>query len=102
MRVCVAAYARPCNLKPSSKTAHCFYLKQPKGNSEMQIQTTLLHTKDAAKFLNVSIAFLERDRWAGARVPFVKVGSRAVRYRIEDLENYINSQRHQSILEVTK
>lgn len=68
----------------------------------MQIQTTLLHTKDAAKFLNVSIAFLERDRWAGARVPFVKVGARAVRYRIEDLENYINSQRHQSVLEVTK
>ncbi len=47
----------------------------------MQIQTTLLHTRDAAKFLNVSIAFLERDRWAGARVPFVKVGARAVRYR---------------------
>lgn len=68
----------------------------------MQIQTTLLHTRDAAKFLNVSIAFLERDRWAGARVPFVKVGARAVRYRIEDLEAYINSQRHQSVLEVTK
>ena len=65
----------------------------------MQIQTELLHTKDAAKFLNVSIAFLERDRWAGARIPFVKVGSRAVRYRLEDLQNYINQQRHDSVLE---
>lgn len=65
----------------------------------MQIQTTLLHTKDAAKFLNVSVAFLERDRWAGARVPFVKVGARAVRYRIDDLEAYINQHRHQSELE---
>jgi hypothetical protein len=65
----------------------------------MQIQTELLHTKDAAKLLNVSIAFLERDRWAGARIPFVKVGSRAVRYRLDDLQNYINSQRHDSVLE---
>ena len=68
----------------------------------MQSQTQLLSTPQAAKFLNVSIAFLERDRWAGARVPFVKIGSRAVRYRLDDLESYINSQRHQSILEVAK
>jgi hypothetical protein len=65
----------------------------------MQIQTELLHTKDAAKFLNVSVAFLERDRWAGARIPFVKVGSRAVRYRLDDLHAYINNQRHDSVLE---
>lgn len=66
------------------------------------MQTQLLSTPQAAKFLNVSIAFLERDRWAGARVPFVKIGSRAVRYRLDDLEAYINNHRHQSILEVTK
>lgn len=65
----------------------------------MQIQTELLHTKDAAKFLNVSVAFLERDRWAGARIPFVKVGSRAVRYRLDDLQAYINQQRQDSVLE---
>ena len=50
------------------------------------MQTQLLSTPQAAKFLNVSIAFLERDRWAGARIPFVKVGSRAVRYRLDDLD----------------
>lgn len=65
----------------------------------MQIQTELLHTKDAAKFLNVSVAFLERDRWAGARIPFVRVGARAVRYRIEDLQTYIQQQRQDSVLE---
>ena len=65
----------------------------------MQIQSQLLSTPQAAKFLNVSIAFLERDRWAGARIPFVKVGSRAVRYRLDDLEAYINRQRQQSVLE---
>ena len=68
----------------------------------MQIQTQLLSTPQAAKFLNVSIAFLERDRWAGARVPFVKIGSRAVRYRLNDLEAYVTSQRHQSVLEMVK
>lgn len=65
----------------------------------MQIQ--LLSTPQAAKFLNVSIAFLERDRWAGARIPFVKVGSRAVRYRLDDLEAYIANHRQQSVLEAT-
>ena len=68
----------------------------------MQYQTQLLSTPQAAKFLNVSIAFLERDRWAGARVPYIKIGSRAVRYRLTDLEDYINSQRHQSVLETAK
>lgn len=63
------------------------------------MQTQLLSTPQAAKFLNVSIAFLERDRWAGARIPFVKVGSRAVRYRLDDLNAYINNQRHDSVLE---
>ena len=66
------------------------------------MQTQLLSTPQAAKFLNVSIAFLERDRWAGARIPFVKVGSRAVRYRLDDLEAYIDNHRQQSILEVRK
>lgn len=66
------------------------------------MQTQLLSTPQAAKFLNVSIAFLERDRWAGARVPFVKIGSRAVRYRLDDLESYIDTNRQASVLEAIK
>jgi predicted DNA-binding transcriptional regulator AlpA len=53
----------------------------------------LLNTQQAAEFLGVSVAFLERDRWAGARVPYIKVGSRAVRYQRSDLEQYILSCR---------
>ena len=53
----------------------------------------LLTTPQAANVLGVSIAFLERDRWAGARVPFIKIGSRAVRYRLQDLE-LSNSVQH--------
>lgn len=52
----------------------------------------LLTTKEAARYLSVSKAFLERDRWAGARIPFIKVGSRAVRYRQTDLDQYLESR----------
>lgn len=56
----------------------------------------LFTTGEAAQFLGVSKAFLERDRWAGARIPFIKVGSRAVRYRISDLETYLDTQTRRS------
>ena len=56
------------------------------------INNKLLKTNDAAIYLTVSKAFLERDRWAGAKVPFIKIGSRAVRYRLSDLEAYVESQ----------
>lgn len=53
---------------------------------------SLFNTREAAEYLGVSKAFLERDRWAGARIPFIKVGSRTVRYRLSDLEEYIEKQ----------
>ncbi|HSH72102.1 MAG TPA: DNA-binding protein [Methylophilaceae bacterium] len=53
------------------------------------MQTQLLNTTQAASFLGLSKAFLERDRWAGAKVPFIKISDRAVRYRLQDLEDYI-------------
>ena len=56
----------------------------------------LLTTKEAAKYLGVSKAFLARDRWAGARIPFIKVGSRAVRYRLSDLDAFLDRQVRQS------
>lgn len=53
----------------------------------------LMTTTAAAQYLGVSKAFLERDRWAGPRIPFVRVGSRTVRYRVADLAAYVASQR---------
>ena len=59
----------------------------------------LVTTTQAAAILGVSKAFLERDRWAGARngrgplVPYVKVGSRAVRYRPSDLRVHVEVNR---------
>ena len=52
----------------------------------------LLTTQEAAHFLGVSKSYLEKDRWAGGQIPFVRVGQRAVRYRWEDLEVYIRRQ----------
>lgn len=62
---------------------------------------TLLNTAQAAIYLGVSKAFLERDRWAGARIPFIKIGSRAVRYRESDLVDYIEQQVRLSTSEVS-
>ena len=60
------------------------------------MNSNLLTTKEAARYLGVSAAFLERDRWAGARIPFIKVGARAVRYGQETLDTYIENQRRRS------
>lgn len=59
---------------------------------KQNMPVNLLNTREAARYLGLSKAFLERDRWAGAKVPFIKVGSRAVRYRINDLDEYIQSR----------
>ncbi len=61
----------------------------------------LLSTPEAADYLGVSKAFLERDRWAGARIPFIKIGSRAVRYRVSDLDAFIEQQIRHSTSQVS-
>ena len=60
------------------------------------MENRLLTTKEAARFLGVSCAFLERDRWKGAQIPFVKVGTRSVRYELSALEQYVADQRRRS------
>ncbi len=60
------------------------------------MNSNLLTTKQAARLLGVSEAFLERDRWAGARIPFIKIGARAVRYEQDALDDYIKKQRRRS------
>ena len=56
------------------------------------MKAALFNTKQAAEYIGMSKAFLERDRWAGARIPFIKVGSRAVRYRASDLDAFLDKQ----------
>lgn len=60
--------------------------------TEMMGLHTLLTTTEASKFLGMSRQFLERDRWKGVTIPFVRIGTRSIRYRMEDLEAYKNSR----------
>lgn len=50
----------------------------------------LINQESAANILGVSPKWLERDRWAERRVPYVKVG-RGVRYRASDIAAYIEA-----------
>ena len=56
----------------------------------------LLKTAEAAELLNVSVAFLERQRWLRAGPPHIRVSGptgRAVRYRRSDLLGWIEGNR---------
>lgn len=51
----------------------------------------LLTTVEAAEYLGLSKAYLERDRWQGAIVPYLRIGQRTIRYRKSDLDKFIDS-----------
>lgn len=53
----------------------------------------LLNQEETARILGVSPKWLERDRWVGASIPFVKVG-RGVRYRASDLAAFVEANTH--------
>ena len=49
----------------------------------------LWSTQKTAEYLGVSPKWLERDRWKGAKIPYIKVG-RSIRYRATDVITYID------------
>lgn len=52
----------------------------------------LLSRQEAARYLSVSVKFLEKHALIGDGPPFIKVG-RLTRYRQSDLEAYIQHRR---------
>lgn len=56
------------------------------------INNLYLTAQEAANFLRVSIPTLERWRTLGAGPPFVRCGRRIL-YRVQDLEDWLASQR---------
>ena len=52
----------------------------------------LVRQKEAAEYLGLSEATLERDRWRGGDIPFVRVGPRSIRYSLDQLEEYVQSR----------
>lgn len=53
----------------------------------------LLTTGEVAKLLNVSKAWLEYHRWKGDGIPFLRIGTRTVRYRESNVKAWLESQK---------
>ena len=60
---------------------------------EFSPDSALFPQQTVAAILDCSLATLERDRWAGKGVPFIKIG-RLVRYRKTDIRNWL--EKHQA------
>ena len=59
--------------------------------AEKEQRITLMSTEQAAEYLNLSRATLERNRMIGEPPVFVKF-SRSVRYRLQDLNDLIEKR----------
>ena len=59
----------------------------------------LIKQNEAASYLGLSEATLERDRWRGGDIPYIKVGPRAIRYDLEQLNKYIEHNTVRNISE---
>ncbi len=64
-----------------------------KGNKTMLIQEP-----EAAKILGMSISWMQRSRWDGSGPPYIKI-NHAVRYRVSDLEKWIEERIQKSTSE---
>ena len=48
----------------------------------------LVGQKEAAEYLGLSEATLERDRWRGGDISYIRIGPRTIRYELEQLNEY--------------
>ena len=49
----------------------------------------LIKQSEAAEYLGLSEATLERDRWRGGEIPYIRVGPRSIRYDLSQLDEYL-------------
>ena len=52
----------------------------------------LIKQSEAASYLGLSEATLERDRWRGGEIPYIRVGPRSIRYDLNLLNEYLESK----------
>ena len=55
-------------------------------------ESTLFDQRTLAAVLDCSTQLLERNRWAGQGIPYLKIG-RTVRYRKQDILNFLQRQK---------
>ena len=63
---------------------------------------SLIGQKEAAVCLKMSEATLERDRWRGGDIPYIRIGPRAIRYSPDQLEEYVQSKTVQGVVKWLK
>jgi hypothetical protein len=56
------------------------------------VNTCLLTTKQAADWLGYKPRMLEARRFRGDGPLFIRISARAVRYRLQDLQNWVNTR----------
>ena len=59
---------------------------------QSDLKKNLVKQDGAATYLSLSEATLERDRWRGGEIPYIKVGPRAIRYDLNQLDAYLESK----------
>jgi predicted DNA-binding transcriptional regulator AlpA len=59
----------------------------------------LLTEKEAAKLLGMTPRFLQARRVRGNGPPFIRISSRAIRYRVSDLESWVRDRLRTSTAE---
>lgn len=70
----------------------------PTNPTSTTLTSPVLTTRQAAEYLNVKESTLEQQRWQGKGPRFVKL-SRSVRYRLADLEAYLEERTFNSTTE---
>jgi hypothetical protein len=59
----------------------------------------LLHTRETAEWLSVSIQWLEIGRCRGYGPPYRKLGSKIIRYRVGDVLKWLEERSHRTTAE---
>lgn len=59
---------------------------------ELAPDSTLFSQETVAAILDCSLATIERDRWIGTGIPFIKLG-RLVRYRKSDIHAWLEKHK---------
>ena len=59
---------------------------------QSDLKKNLVKQDSAANYLGLSEATLERDRWRGGDIPFIRVGPRSIRYDLNQLDAYLESK----------
>ena len=65
---------------------------------QSDLKKNLVKQDGSATYLGLSEATLERDRWRGGDIPYIRIGPRAIRYSPDQLDEYVQSKTVQGVV----